>query len=57
MYRNVAPHAWSPLNFPHSEEEAKYLRTIPAQVKINPFSSILNARPSAHVRDKDAPAS
>ncbi len=23
MYRNVAPHAWSPLNFHHSEEEAK----------------------------------
>jgi hypothetical protein len=23
MYRNVAPHAWSPLDFHHSEEEAK----------------------------------
>ena len=23
MYRNVAPHGWSPLNFHHSEEEAK----------------------------------
>jgi hypothetical protein len=23
MYGNVAPHAWSPPNFPHSEEKAK----------------------------------
>jgi hypothetical protein len=23
MYENVAPHAWSPPNFPHSEEETK----------------------------------
>ena len=23
MYDNVAPHAWSPPNFPHSEQEAK----------------------------------
>jgi hypothetical protein len=23
MYRNVAPHAWSPLNFHHGEGEAK----------------------------------
>jgi len=23
MYENVAPHAWSPHDFPHSEEEAK----------------------------------
>ena len=22
----VAPHAWSPRNFPHSEEEANFLR-------------------------------
>ena len=23
MYENVAPHAWSPPNFPHSDKEAK----------------------------------
>ena len=23
MYDNVAPHAWSPPNFPHSDKEAK----------------------------------
>jgi hypothetical protein len=55
MYGHVAAHVWSPPNFPHSEDEAKHLRTIPAQVEIDPFRSILNARPSAHVRDKDAP--
>jgi hypothetical protein len=26
MYRNVAPHAWSPPNFPFSEETAKYFQ-------------------------------
>jgi hypothetical protein len=24
MYGNVAPHAWSPPNFPHSDEETKW---------------------------------
>ena len=28
-YANVAAHAWSPLNFPHSEDEAKYLQILP----------------------------
>jgi hypothetical protein len=26
MYENVAPHAWSPLNFLHSEREAKHAK-------------------------------
>jgi hypothetical protein len=30
MYGNVAPHAWSPPNFPHSETTAKLLRSVPA---------------------------
>src|SRR6266403_4367915 len=30
MYRNVAPHALSPPNFPHSERTAKVLRSVPA---------------------------
>jgi hypothetical protein len=25
MYENVAPHAWSPPNFPHTEKEAKVM--------------------------------
>lgn len=25
VYENVAPHAWTPPNFPHSEEETKAL--------------------------------
>ena len=29
MYRNVAAHAWSPPNFPHSEITAKVLRSLP----------------------------
>jgi hypothetical protein len=30
MYGNVAPHAWGPPNFPHSETTAKLLRSLPA---------------------------
>jgi len=30
MYRNVAPHAWSPPNFPLSEQQAKYTPSSPA---------------------------
>jgi len=30
MYGNVAPHAWSAPNFPHSETTAKLLRSVPA---------------------------
>jgi hypothetical protein len=30
MYGNVAAHAWSPPNFPHSETTAKLLRSVPA---------------------------
>jgi hypothetical protein len=29
MYGNVAPHAWSPPNFPHSEITAKVRRSVP----------------------------
>src|SRR5262249_40254918 len=29
MYDNVAPHAWSPLTFPHSEITAKVFRPVP----------------------------
>ena len=29
MYENVAAHAWSPPNFPHSEITAKVLRSVP----------------------------
>jgi hypothetical protein len=28
MYENVAPHAWSPSNFPFSEETAKCIRRL-----------------------------
>jgi hypothetical protein len=34
MYDNVAPHAWSPHDFPHSEEEAKCC--LKDQVSVNP---------------------
>src|SRR6267142_863734 len=30
MYANVAPHVWSPPNFPHSEITAKVLQSVPA---------------------------
>jgi len=30
MYGNVAPHAWSPPNFPHSDTTAKLLRSLSA---------------------------
>src|SRR5260370_23268557 len=33
MYGNVAPHAWSPPNFPHSETTAKLLRSVPAYLR------------------------
>ena len=33
MCGNVAPHAWSPPNFPHSEITAKVLRSVPAPYK------------------------
>jgi hypothetical protein len=32
----VAPHAWSPHTFPHSEEEARRRGTIPPITEINP---------------------
>ena len=48
MYGNVPPHAENPPNFPHSEDEANYLRTILVSLTLR-FSaeeSLVQIRPA-----------
>jgi hypothetical protein len=40
MYRHVAPHAWSPLNFHHSEHEAKATGEFKRVLNLGPFASL-----------------
>src|SRR5690242_12484446 len=41
MYGNVAAHAWSPPNFPHSETTAKLLRSVPALSPRHKFMRVI----------------